>query len=214
MLSEFLHHSFRPVPPLSTGLRVKPCNETRDISILYKHSFHVVLYSAVYFLKWENTQQFSYVCIFLFDHFSTGLGTHYVQRVWKVTVHLQKLLGVMSTRVCTGLNSFNFVANTFCRSVFWKPLCTCKSCWKWCSRASVQAWIRLMLFAKIFCRSAFGKLLYAYKRCWKCCQRASITDLNSFNFVTLSAQRISERTVVSFPVRILLHFVLVNFFVC
>jgi hypothetical protein len=69
---------FRPVRPFSTGLRVEPCNETWDPFILYKHSFHVVLHPAVYFLKWENTQHFPYVCILSFSHFSIGLGTQEV----------------------------------------------------------------------------------------------------------------------------------------
>jgi len=51
MVSEFLHLFVcsPPLPPLSTGLRVEPCNETRDLSILYKHSFHFVLYTRSLF---------------------------------------------------------------------------------------------------------------------------------------------------------------------
>jgi len=30
---------------------------------------------------------------------------------------------------------------------FGKSLGNCKRCWKWCPRASVQAWTRLILFA-------------------------------------------------------------------
>jgi hypothetical protein len=59
-------------------------------------------------------------------------------------------------------------------SAFGKSLCTYKSCWKWCPRASVQAWTRLILFANTFRRSAFGKSLYTYKSCWKWYPRASI----------------------------------------
>jgi hypothetical protein len=68
-------------------------------------------------------------------------------------------------------------------SAFGKSLCTYKSCWKWRPRASIQAWICLILFANIFCRSAFGKSLCTYKRCWKWGPRASIqawTCLNLF----------------------------------
>jgi hypothetical protein len=36
-----------------------------------------------------------------------------IQCVRKVTVHLQKVLGVMFTSVCTGLNPFNFIRKHF-----------------------------------------------------------------------------------------------------
>jgi hypothetical protein len=62
----------------------------------------------------------------------------------------------------------------FLYSAFGKSLCTYKSCWKCCPRASIQAWARLILFANTFRRSAFGKSLCTYKRCWKWCPRASI----------------------------------------
>ena len=39
-------------------------------------------------------------------------------------------------------------------SAFGKSLCPYKRCWKWCPRASVQAWTRLILLANTFCRSA------------------------------------------------------------
>jgi hypothetical protein len=44
-------------------------------------------------------------------------------------------------------------------SAFGKSLCTYKWCWKWCPRASIQAWTRLILFANTFCRSACLMLL-------------------------------------------------------
>jgi hypothetical protein len=44
-------------------------------------------------------------------------------------------------------------------TAFGKSLCAYKRCWKWCPRASIQAWNRLILFANTFCRSAFGKSL-------------------------------------------------------
>jgi hypothetical protein len=81
---------------------------------------------------------------------------------------------VMSTSVYTGLNPLILFANTFCRSAFGKSLCTYKSCWKWCPRASIQTWTRLILFANTFCRSAFGKSLCDYKICWKWCPRVSV----------------------------------------
>jgi hypothetical protein len=44
-------------------------------------------------------------------------------------------------------------SNIFLYREFGKSLCTYKRCWKWCPRASVQAWTRLILFANTFCRS-------------------------------------------------------------
>jgi hypothetical protein len=42
-----------------------------------------------------------------------NLGPFYVQCVRTVAVHLQKVLEVMSTSVCTGLNPFNFIRRHF-----------------------------------------------------------------------------------------------------
>ena len=39
-------------------------------------------------------------------------------------------------------------------SVFGMSLCTYKRWWKWCPRASIQAWTHLILFSNTFCRSA------------------------------------------------------------
>jgi hypothetical protein len=55
-----------------------------------------------------------------------------------------------------------------------KSLWTYKICWKWCPRAYIQAWTRLILFANTFCRFTFGNSLCTYKRCWEWCPRASI----------------------------------------
>jgi hypothetical protein len=57
---------------------------------------------------------------------------------------------------------------------FGKSLCTYKRCWKWCPRASIWVWTRLILFASTLCRSAFRKSLCTCKRSWKWCPRASI----------------------------------------
>jgi hypothetical protein len=57
---------------------------------------------------------------------------------------------------------------------FGKSLCTYERCWKWCPRASIQAWTRLILFGNTFCRSALGKSPWTYTRRWKWCPRASI----------------------------------------
>jgi hypothetical protein len=59
-------------------------------------------------------------------------------------------------------------------SAFGKSLCNYKMWWKWCSRASMQAWTRLILLANTFCRSAFGKSLCTYKRCWEWYSQASM----------------------------------------
>jgi hypothetical protein len=59
-------------------------------------------------------------------------------------------------------------------SAFGKSLCTYKRCWKWCPRASIQAWTRLILFANPICRYAFGKSLCTYKKCWEWRPWASI----------------------------------------
>jgi hypothetical protein len=57
--------------------------------------------------------------------------------------------------------------------VFGKLLCTYKRCWKWCPRASIQAWTRLILFANTFCRSACEMFLMyiviAVFNSWRVC---------------------------------------------
>jgi Pyruvate/2-oxoacid:ferredoxin oxidoreductase delta subunit len=68
-------------------------------------------------------------------------------------------------------------------------------CWKWCPQVSIQAWTRLILFAKTFCKSAFGNSLCVYKRCWKWCPRASIQAWTKSMYHSLCAQRFSECTV-------------------
>jgi hypothetical protein len=66
--------------------------------------------------------------------------------------HYFQVLTQLTSSMC-----WNF---TFCglcivvHSVFRKSLCTYKRCWKWCPRASKQAWTHLILFANTFCRSA------------------------------------------------------------
>jgi hypothetical protein len=72
------------------------------------------------------------------------------------------------------LPPFETVTLLYIYSAFGKSLYTYIRCWKWCPRASIQDWTRLILFTNTFCRSAFGKSLCTYKRCWKWCPRASI----------------------------------------
>jgi hypothetical protein len=49
---------------------------------------------------------------------------------------------------------FSFRPFLYKHSALGKSLCTYKRYWKWCPRASVQAWTRLILIADTFCRSA------------------------------------------------------------
>jgi hypothetical protein len=44
---------------------------------------------------------------------TTDNTERYIQYFWKVTVHLQKVLEVMSTSVYTGLNPFSFIRKHF-----------------------------------------------------------------------------------------------------
>jgi hypothetical protein len=89
-------------------------------------------------------------------------------------------------------------------SAFGKSLCTYKRYWKWCPRASIQAWTLLILFVNTFSWSAFGKLLSTYKSCWKWCPRASIQAWTKSAYRSISAQRISERIVyASFTINLL-----------
>jgi hypothetical protein len=69
-----------------------------------------------------------------------------------------------------------------------------KSCWKWCPRASVQTWTRLILFANTFCRPAFGKSMCTHKRCWKWCQRQLRYWQPNLRNCSISVQRLSEST--------------------
>jgi hypothetical protein len=66
-----------------------------------------------------------------------------------------------------------YAALTCCnmQCAFGKALCTFK---RWCSRASIQTWSSLILFANAFRRSAFGKSLCTYKWYWKWFQWASV----------------------------------------
>jgi hypothetical protein len=97
------------------------------------------------------------------------------RRVLNVTIFIFLLYSLTNFFTNSGqgfvyrLLNFNFIY-----SAFGKSLCTYKRCWKWCPRASIQGWTRLILFANTFCRSAFGKSLFTYKRCWKWCPRVSI----------------------------------------
>jgi hypothetical protein len=94
--------------------------------------------------------------------FSSSSGGQVFNVAMVLLLHLKRLSAGLQARV--GL----------LYSAFGKSLCTYKRCWKWCPRASIQAWTRLILFANTFCRSAFGKSLCTYKSCWKWCPRASV----------------------------------------
>jgi hypothetical protein len=76
-------------------------------------------------------------------------------------------------------------------SAIGKSLCTYKRCRKWCPRASIQAWTRLILFANTFCRSACEMfLMYAVIAVYN-----SLSVCGRSRYRSLSAQRLSERTV-------------------
>jgi hypothetical protein len=55
------------------------------------------------------TARESYLVMGLILNFAFSM----LQGVWKVTVHLQKVLEVMSTSIYTGLNPFNFILKHF-----------------------------------------------------------------------------------------------------
>jgi hypothetical protein len=48
------------------------------------------------------------------------MSVDHIQCVRKVAVHLQKVLEVMSTRVYTGLNPFNFIPKHFLQICLWE----------------------------------------------------------------------------------------------
>jgi hypothetical protein len=80
----------------------------------------------------------------------------------------------------TRRRSYNIMISiTLWYSAFEKSLWTYSRCWKWCSRASIQAWTRLILLANTFCRSAFEKSLCTYERCWKWCPGSSIPGMSN-----------------------------------
>jgi hypothetical protein len=81
---------------------------------------------------------------------------------------------VKSTSICAGLKSFNFIRKNFLQIFVRKFSVHLQNCWKWCPRASIQGWTRLILFTNLFCRSAFGKSLCTYKRCCKWSPRTSV----------------------------------------
>jgi hypothetical protein len=51
-----------------------------------------------------------------------------LQCIQKVTVHLQKVLEVMSTSVYTGLNLFNFIRKHFLQICLWDASYECSYC--------------------------------------------------------------------------------------
>jgi hypothetical protein len=76
----------------------------------------------------------------------------------------------MSTSVYTGLNPFNFIRKHFCRSAFGKSLCTYKSCWKWCPRASIQAWTKATYRSRSAQRLS-ERTVYVYNTCKRRCKQ-------------------------------------------
>jgi hypothetical protein len=80
-----------------------------------------------------------------------------------------------------------------------KLLCNYIRCWKWCPRASTQAWTRLILFANIFytsvCKKFLTKAVIAVFNSLSVSGRWRYTE-DSATCRSLSAQRHSERTVL------------------
>jgi Pyruvate/2-oxoacid:ferredoxin oxidoreductase delta subunit len=110
-----------------------------------------------------------------------------------------RLLGCIlgSNFYCQNLWNRSVCVFFFCKDLYFSKIIishTVKSCWKWCPRASIQAWTHLILFTNTFCRSPFGKSLCTYTSCWKWCPRASVLTTKS-TYRSLSAQRLSECTV-------------------
>jgi hypothetical protein len=52
-------------------------------------------------------------------------------------------------------------ANTFCRSAFGKSLRAYESCWKWCPRASIKAWTRL-IYRSVSAQRLFERTVYCF----------------------------------------------------
>jgi hypothetical protein len=93
-------------------------------------------------------------------------------QLYQITIHLATCFDPLGSS--SGWHLTRYIEQEYTwYSAFVKSLCTYKRCWKWCPRASIQAWTRLILFANTFCKSAFGKSLCTYKMCWKWCPRAS-----------------------------------------
>jgi hypothetical protein len=72
-------------------------------------------------------------------------------------------------------------------------------CWKWCTRAAIQAWTRLILFANTFCRSPCEMFSYLRSYCsfypMKHIPPATSILTTKSTYRSPSAQRLSERTV-------------------
>ena len=95
-----------------------------------------------------------------------------------------------------------FQASAAKYSAFGKSLCTYKRCWKWCPRASIQAWTRLILFANTFCRSACEMfLMYAVNAVFNslsvCVGHHDTVQIltTKSTYRSLSTHRLSESTV-------------------
>ena len=110
-------------------------------------------------LNWASTLQDDAQC-----NSNTSITTH-------CTTSTELMLSGTDDRSVTRRTSFKlqqcchyFVSNTcvciyiyiyiYIYSAFGKSLYTYKRCLKWCPRASIQAWPRLILFADTFYRSA------------------------------------------------------------
>jgi hypothetical protein len=100
----------------------------------------------------------------------------------------------MSTSVHTGLNPFNFIRKHFLRICVGKSLCTFKSCWMWCPRASIHAWTRLILFANTFW-ILLSEIRYALIKVFGSDFHECRYRSEHLSYRSLSVHRLSECTV-------------------
>jgi hypothetical protein len=92
----------------------------------------------------------------------TRTGLHFVSlSALVIRFDIQMYICWFQSCVLHIYKSFHFI-NTVKYSAFGKSLYTYKGCWKWCPRAYIQAWTRLILFENTSCRSACEMfLMYA-----------------------------------------------------
>jgi hypothetical protein len=91
---------------------------------------------------------------------------------------------------------FSYEITELCKKLrlhgaFGMSLCTYKRCWKWCPRASIEAWTRLILFAHTFCRTAFEMFLM----CAVIAVYNSLSVRGRSRYHSVNTQRLSECTV-------------------
>jgi len=109
-------------------------------------------------------------------------SVHFYQYIWNVAFPVSFMF-----------TAIPIVQNTPRYSALRELLCTYKRCWKWCPRASIQAWTHLILFANTFCRSACEMfLMYTVTAVFN-----SLSVRGRSRYRSLSAQWLSECTVLT-----------------